>query len=94
VLVIEVQGARQILERVEGAVMILIVPPSRQHQRERLQARGDGPEQTAARLAQAEMEEEEGRRLAHHVVVNDDLGRAVDEVAGILDSHRSQQQGA
>ena len=27
-------------------------------------------------------------RLAGHVVVNDDLSRAVEEVAGILDGHR------
>jgi hypothetical protein len=33
-------------------------------------------------------EEEIGRRLAGHVVVNDDLSRAVEEVAGILDGHR------
>ncbi len=89
VLVIEVQGARQVLERVPGAVMILIVPPSRADQRARLEARGDGPDQVARRLAKAVEEEAEGRRLAHHVVVNDDLDRAVAEVAGILASHRS-----
>ena len=89
VLVIEVQGARQVLERVPGAVMILVVPPSRAHQRARLEARGDGPDRVADRLAEAEAEEAEGRRLAHHVVVNDDLDRAVEQVAGIVTGHRS-----
>jgi guanylate kinase len=88
VLVIEVQGARQVLDRVPGAVMILVVPPSREDQRARLEARGDAPEQVRRRLAQAAEEEAEGRRLAHHVVVNDDLERAVREVAGILQSYR------
>jgi guanylate kinase len=89
VLVIEVQGARQVLERVAGAVMILVVPPSREHQRERLQRRGDTPDQVDRRVAKAAEEEAEGRRLAQHVVVNDDLDRAVQEVAGILAGYRS-----
>jgi guanylate kinase len=88
VLVIEVQGAEQVLERVPGAVMILIVPPSRADERRRLQARGDSPEDIERRLRSAVIEEEVGRRLAHHVVVNDDLDRAVDEVAGILAGYR------
>jgi guanylate kinase len=94
ILVIEVQGAQQILDRVPGAVMLLVVPPSRDDQRRRLEARGDQPEVAARRLAKAEEEEAIGRRLAHHVVVNDDLDRAVDEVAGILAGHRSPPGGA
>jgi len=88
VLVIEVQGARQVLEHVPDAVMILIVPPSREHQRARLEGRGDPVEHVERRVAKAAEEEAEGRRLAHHVVVNDDLERAVAEVAGILDRYR------
>jgi guanylate kinase len=88
VVVIEVQGAAQVLERVPGARMILIVPPSRAVQRDRLEHRGDPPARVEERLALAETEERIGRELAHHVVVNDDVERAVDEVAGILDSYR------
>jgi guanylate kinase len=93
-LVIEVQGARQILDRVPGAVMILIVPPSRADQRARLEARGDPGEQVERRVAKAEEEERAGRALAHHVVVNDDLDRAVGEVAGILAGYRHPPEGA
>ena len=89
ILVIEVQGAAQVLEKVPGAVMILIVPPSRQAQEARLRARGDSEEQVRRRLAAADAEEAEGRRLASHVVVNDDVDRAAAEVAGILAGHRS-----
>jgi guanylate kinase len=88
VLVIEVQGARQVLERVPDAVMILVVPPSRRVQEARLRARGDSEEHVQKRLAVADEEEQVGRALAHHVVVNDDLDRAVQEVAGILDGYR------
>jgi guanylate kinase len=88
ILVIEVQGAAQVLERVPGAVMVLLVPPSRAAQEARLQARGDSPEQIERRLTEAVAEEGRGRELAQHVVVNDDVGRAVAEVAGILAGHR------
>jgi guanylate kinase len=87
-LVIEVQGARQVLERIPGAVMILVVPPSSDAQEARLRARGDSEEHVQRRLRSAEEEEHVGRGLAHHVVVNDDLNRAVDEVTGILARHR------
>lgn len=88
ILVIEVQGAKQVLERVPGAVMVLVVPPSRQVQEARLRHRGDPDEHVQRRLVVADEEERIGRQLAHHVVVNDDLDRAVEEVAGILDSYR------
>ena len=90
-LEIDVQGARQILERHPDAVMVLVVPPSRQVQEERLRRRGDPPEMVARRLDMSQEEEEEGRRLAHHVVVNDDLDRAVGEVAGILARYRDER---
>jgi len=88
-LEIDVQGARQILERYPDAVMILVVPPSRAVQEERLRKRGDDPETVARRLAISEREEEVGRKLAQHVAVNDDLYRAVEEVAGIIGRHRA-----
>jgi len=94
VLVIEVQGARQVLERDPRAVMILVVPPSRADQRLRLEGRGDSREQVERRVAKAAEEEAEGRRMAHHVVVNDDLARAVGEVAGILTRYRPPAEGA
>jgi guanylate kinase len=93
-LVIEVQGAEQVLRRVPGTVMILVVPPSRADQEARLRARGDDNDAVRRRLVAAEREERLGRQLAHHVVVNDDLDRAVAEVAGILASYRSPPEGA
>ena len=89
ILVIEVQGARQVLERVPSAVMVLVVPPSREVQEKRLRHRGDTDEHVQKRLRVADEEERVGRELAHHVVVNDDLDRAVGEVAGILGTYRN-----
>jgi guanylate kinase len=89
VLVIEVQGAAQVLEKEPGAVMILIEPPSRAALAERMRARGDSEERIADRLAAAQAEIEIGRSLAHEVVVNDDVERAAAEVAAIIQRSRT-----
>ncbi|MCA1672270.1 MAG: guanylate kinase, partial [Actinobacteria bacterium] len=87
-LEIDVQGARDVKERWPDAVVILVMPPSRAAQEARLRRRGDPEEVIAHRLAKADAEEASGRALADHIVVNEDLGRAVDEVLGIVESHR------
>jgi guanylate kinase len=89
VLEIDVQGARSVRRRCPSAVVVLVVPPSREVQAARLRARGDSEEQVARRLTLGETEEVEGRALADHVVVNDDLERATADLAGIIHSHRT-----
>jgi guanylate kinase len=93
ILVIDVQGAAKVLDSDANARMILVVPPSRDVQEARMRSRGDDEEHVAKRLAGAEQELAEGRRLAHHVVVNDDLARAVEEVTGIIGRYRSAPNG-
>jgi guanylate kinase len=87
-LEIDVQGAEQVLARDPDALVILVVPPSRDAQEARLRARGDDDAHIRRRLAMSAHEEEVGRRLASAVVVNDDLERAVDEVAAIVERRR------
>jgi len=82
------QGARQVLEQHPDALLILLVPPSPEVQAERLLARGDSEEEAVRRVEKGQLEEREGRALTQYVVVNDDLDRAVAEVAGILERHR------
>jgi guanylate kinase len=91
-LEIDVQGARDVRERYPDAVVVLVLPPSRAVQERRLRGRGDDEATIAGRLAKADEEERIGRALADHVVVNDDLGRAIDEVVGIVELHRNQQE--
>ncbi len=87
-LEIDVQGAGQVRTRHPEAVVVFVEAPSRQAQEERLRGRGDREELIARRLAAAAEEERVGRTLADHVVVNDDLGRAIEEVTAILESRR------
>ncbi len=93
-LEIDVQGARQVLERCPDATVVLLVPPSPEAQRERLVTRGDSGEHVRRRLQKAEEEMRVGRILSGEtVVVNDDVHRAVDEVAGIVASARAERRG-
>ena len=94
VLEIEVQGAEQVKAKEPGAVVVLLVPPSEAEQVARLRGRGDSEEQVLRRVEAGRREVERGRRLADHEVVNDDLDRAVEEVAGIIAAHRAAPEGA
>jgi guanylate kinase len=84
VLEIEVQGARQVRKAMPEAEAVFIAPPSREALRARLMGRGtDAPEQVDARLRTAQ-QELEAQPEFEHVVVNDRLEEAVDELAEIV----------
>jgi len=88
-LEINVQGAEQVRRQRPDSLVVLLVAPSREVQEARLRKRGDDGEHVAQRLALADAEEAKGRVLADAIVVNDDLDRAVAEVAGILARRRT-----
>jgi guanylate kinase len=88
-LEIDVQGAQRVVSLDPAAVVILLVPPSDEVQRQRLEARGDPPEHVERRLAKGRDEVRLGQGLASHVVVNDQVETAVDQVAGIVESARA-----
>ncbi|MGH2870988.1 MAG: guanylate kinase [Solirubrobacteraceae bacterium] len=84
VLEIEVQGARQVRAKLPNAVAVFIAPLSREALRDRLVGRGtDTPEQVDARL-QTAAGELAAQREFRHVVVNDRLAEAVDELVAIV----------
>jgi guanylate kinase len=84
VLEIEVQGARQVRQAMPEAIQVLILPPSLDALRTRLIGRGtDAPEQIEQRLRTAE-QEVAARGEFSHVVVNDRLEQATEELAGIV----------
>jgi guanylate kinase len=86
VLEIEVQGARQIRTAMPEAVQVFIVPPSDEALRARLVGRGtDSAEQVDARMRTAQAELAARDEFAH-VVVNDRLERATDELVAIVRS--------
>jgi guanylate kinase len=83
VLEIDVQGARQVRERVPEARLIFIEPPSFEDLERRLAGRGsDRPEQIERRLAAARDELEAAGEFDHRVV-NDELQRALQELSAL-----------
>jgi guanylate kinase len=83
VLEIEVNGAMQVKSAYPEAVTIFVTAPSEAELRRRLEGRGDQEEDIRRRLAIARAELD----LAHlfdHIVVNDQVDRAVEEILRIL----------
>ena len=84
VLEIELQGARQVREKMPEAVQVFIAPPSRETLRTRLVGRGtDTPEQVKRRLETADAELAAQPEF-QHVVVNDRLEDALDALVAIV----------
>lgn len=90
-LEIEVQGAHQVRQRIPDALLIFVVPPSAAEQERRLRQRGDPPARIRQRLAKAAEEAAGASALGAVEVVNDDLHRAVSEIAGLIDAARRDQ---
>ncbi len=88
VLEIDVQGAEQVLERLPDVWVVLLVPPSRDVQEQRLRQRGDPPRQIAKRLSLGDEEVAVARRIARRVVVNDDVERTVGQLVSIIEEAR------
>jgi guanylate kinase len=90
VLEIEVDGAQQVKRLYPDALLLFVVPPSREEQERRLRGRGDPGDKVLARLKKAEIEEPIGRELADHIVVNDDLEATIEEMLQIIEAARAR----
>jgi guanylate kinase len=88
VLEIDVAGARQVKERFPDAVLLFVDTPDVDEQRRRLEGRGDPPEKVEARIAHGVNERLAAAELGTPVVINDDLDRAVAEIADLIESRR------
>jgi guanylate kinase len=84
VLEIEVQGARQIRERMPEAEQVFIAPPSLEALRARLVGRGTDASEDVERRLQTAREELAAEPEFGHVVVNDRLEAAVAELERIV----------
>jgi guanylate kinase len=91
VLEIEVQGARQVRAAMPEAVLVFIAPPDPAALRARLEGRGtDDPEAITERLRTAEIELDAQQEF-QHVIVNDELERAAEELERIVRAELADQ---
>lgn len=87
-LEIELAGARAIRARMPEAVSVFIAPPSGEELAQRLRGRGTETDEAIARrlcIAQTELA---AAGEFDCIVVNDDAGRAADEVVTIIEDRR------
>lgn len=88
ILDIDVQGARQVREKIKRAIFIFVLPPSYQELKRRLERRGlDSPAAIRRRLDRARQEIRSYSRF-DYIIVNDDLEEAGRELESVIRCHR------
>ena len=90
VLVIDVQGARQIRSRNKAAATIFVMPPSYDVLEQRLRGRSKDSEAAIQRRLQVARDEVASFAEYDFIVVNDELAGAVDRLRSIILAERAQ----
>ncbi len=91
ILDIDTQGARRVVEQIEPAILIYVLPPSLESLQERLTKRGfDSPERIRFRLANAKRDMEEARWY-HYVILNDRIEETVEKLKAIIMAERCRK---
>lgn len=90
VLVIDVQGARQVRKCVAGTVGIFVLPPSFAALEHRLRGRSKDPEDAIRRRLDTARREVSAVTEYDYVIVNDVLDRCVGELAAIVAAERAR----
>ena len=91
ILDIDTQGAKRVVEQIEPAILIYILPPSLESLQERLTKRGfDSPERIRFRLANAKRDMEEARWY-HYVILNDCIEETGEKLKAIILAERCRK---
>jgi len=90
VLVIDVQGARQVRVKRPGATTIFVMPPSFEVLEQRLRGRSKDSEQAILRRLQVARDEVASFTEYDFIVINDELTAAVDRLRGIVLAQRAR----
>lgn len=91
-LEIDVQGALQVRWQYPNALLIYVLPPDAETLRQRLDDRGrEGPEEIEKRFREAKREVQmaKGSRAFDHMVINDTVERAVEEIIKTIKHKRA-----
>ena len=88
VLEIDIQGARQVMERESNRVTVFIMPPSAETLERRLRGRGTETEEVIQKRLNAAREEISHSPDYDYIIVNDVLEEAVEELKHIVHAER------
>ncbi len=89
---IDIEGARQFAGAFPSTVRIFVLPPSGEVLLGRLQGRASESAETFATRVRSATDEVAAARDYEYVVVNDDLARAVAQVASIIDAEGARRE--
>lgn len=88
ILEIDWQGARQVRDKMPDAVLIFILPPSRDELERRLAGRGTDVHAVIERRMQDAVSEMSHHDEYDYIVINDDFTTALDELRALVISRR------
>ena len=91
-LEIDWQGARQVRDKVPGAVSVFILPPSRQALEQRMRNRGQDSDAVIQQRLAAAREEMSHYGEFDYVIVNEVFDTAVDEMCSIFTASRLRRE--
>jgi len=89
ILEIEIQGALKIKEQFEDALLLFITPPSIEELIKRLRARGTETEEVIQKRVSRAAEEAEGIEEYDYLIVNDDLGKCVEDIKKVVEAAKT-----
>ena len=90
---VDVQGGRQINARLDGVVLVFVLPPTLAVLESRLRGRASETDDAVRERLAVARQEIEVARFYTHLVINDELPRAVDDLRAILRAERCRQVG-
>ena len=86
---IDFKGTLQILDQYHDSITIFIMPPSLDILKLRLKSRGTDSKSTIARRINAAEQEIKNKDFYRHVVINDKLSVAIDDLISIIEKYRT-----
>ncbi len=91
-LELDIQGAASVKRAKPDAVLVFIEPPSFDDLRDRIRGRGTEDPETLFKRLEAAYEEIRSKGTYDHIIINDEVERAADELARIIKPSRQRRK--
>lgn len=88
ILEIDIQGAKQVRENSKDGIFIFIMPPSFKELKTRIMKRGTETQKDIDKRMKNAFEEVQQAKYYNYIVVNDDLGSAVEKIYCIIKAEK------